>query len=107
MKHRFRIHPLLSKCLSASLLILCFLPPGFVHAQDNPDWYGVWWRGGEDARAMKEKCPWIKGVFVRMAWADVEPRSGEFDWDFFEREITRYAEADMYIQFMIWTGGHA
>jgi hypothetical protein len=77
------------------------------YAQDNPDWYGVWWRGGSDAKAMKERCPWVKGVFVALNWAKVEPAPGEFDWDYFEGEMTRYAEADMYIQFMIWTGGHA
>jgi hypothetical protein len=93
--------------LCLPLLIGCLLAPGAIAAQDNPDWYGVWWRGGNEAKAMKERCPWIKGVFIGMHWAKLEPRPGEFDWEYFESEMTRYADAGLYIQFMIWTGGHA
>jgi len=80
---------------------------GPVAAQDNPDWYGVWWRGGDNAAEMKERCPWITGVFLGFDWADLEPRPGEFDWEYFESEMTRYAEAGFYIQFIVMTGGDA
>lgn len=41
---------------------------------DNPDIFGVWWRGGPDAAAVKQQAPFVKGVFVASEASRVQPR---------------------------------
>lgn len=69
---------------------------------DKP--FGVWWRGGPDAQRMHEMCPYIRGVFVAFRWSMLEPKPGEFDWTYFDGEMTRYARAGFDLQFMVWVG---
>ena len=71
-------------------------------AADNP--FGVWWRGGPDAAAIKKQAPWIKGVFAAIKWRDLEPADHQFDWKLFESTLADYANAGLYIQFMIHVG---
>lgn len=71
---------------------------------DRPEWFGAWWRGGDNPQEMKEKFPYIRGVFVGMKWANIEPRKGEFDWAYFDKELTRYARAGFVIQYIIMVG---
>jgi len=73
--------------------------------RDDPrDIYGVWWRGGANPAALKQRCPWVKGVFVAIRWRDLEPADGKFDWAMFDRTMKGYAEAPLWIQFMVWVG---
>ena len=46
--------------------------------------------------------PRLGGMFL-----DTRPsRPGEFDWDYFDKELARYANAGLYIQFIVFTGGN-
>lgn len=71
---------------------------------DKRDIYGVWWRGGDDAAAMKKAHPWVKGVFVAFKWSNLEPANNKFDWNYFDRTLATYANAGLYVQFMVWVG---
>ncbi len=70
----------------------------------DSDIFGVWWRGGAGAAELKKQCPWIKGVFTGVKWSELEPASGKFDWPFFDRTFTNYAQAGLYIQFIVLVG---
>ncbi len=74
---------------------------------DNPDIYGVWWRGGPDAAAVKQRAPFVKGVFVAIPWSELEPADGQYNWKSFDATLERYAHAGLYIQFMTWVGPHS
>ncbi|MFB3827009.1 MAG: beta-galactosidase [Bryobacteraceae bacterium] len=74
-------------------------------ADDSP--FGTWTRGTPDPAALKKQCPWVKGAFVAFPWSELEPAPGKFDWEMFEGTLARYADAGLYIQFMVWVGPHS
>jgi hypothetical protein len=94
-------------CIFSLLILSCCLWHGTAPAQDKPDWYGTWWRGGPEPMKTVAQYPFIKGVFIGMKWRDVEPAPGEFDWEWFDNKLTRNAEAGLYIQYIVHTGGDA
>jgi hypothetical protein len=73
-------------------------------ADPSPDIFGTWIRGGADPAEVKQRCPWVKGSFVRFPWSDLEPEPGRYDWAMFDKTLARYADAGMVIQFMVWVG---
>ena len=74
-------------------------------AAENP--FGVWWRGGPDAAGLKKKAPYVKGVFASIKWRDLEPADNQFDWKLFRSALEEYADAGLYIQFMVMVGPDA
>ncbi len=77
---------------------------GEAEQPDNLDMFGVWWRGGRDAANLKQEVPFVKGVFLALRWAEIEPADGKFDWSAFDAPFIQYANAGLYIQFMVWVG---
>jgi len=77
---------------------------GWREATANDKPFGVWWRGGPDADNLKQRVPWVRGVFVAIKWSELEPQQGVYDWTSFDETFTRYARAGLYIQFMVWVG---
>ena len=93
----------LALALSA-VLMLAASTSGKEPGGDNPDMFGVWWRGGRGAAELKKQCPWIKGVFAGIQWSQLEPADGKFDWPFFDKTLAEYAHAGLYIQFIVFVG---
>lgn len=91
-------------CKPTVILLLAGCLGAATEPADNPYIYGVWWRGGPDAAAVKQQAPFVKGVFVALPWSQVEPADGRYDWKFFDETFARYAHAGLYIQFMVWVG---
>lgn len=69
--------------------------------------YGTWWRGGPNAPELVAKRPFIKGVFGAFYWKDIETAPGVFDFTSMDKRLTEYANAGLYIQFMVWVGPHS
>lgn len=97
--------------LLVSFALMLFTTPAVTRAErpviaDNA-MFGVWWRGGPDPGALKQRCPWVKGVFVAFQWSELEPKPNQFDWQMFDQTLARYARAGLYIQFMVWVGPHS
>jgi hypothetical protein len=69
--------------------------------------FGVWWRGGPDPVTLKREAPFVKGVFAAFRWSELEPSNHNFNWAEFDETLTSYANAGLYIQFIIWVGPHS
>ncbi len=49
--------------------------------------------------------PHVTGVSVRWQWQNIEPSEGVYDWSYFDREISRVADAGKMILLRVVSGG--
>lgn len=49
--------------------------------------------------------PHVTGVSIRWQWQNIEPSEGVYDWSYFDREISRVAEAGKTILLRVVSGG--
>lgn len=72
--------------------------------EPNPKPFGVWWRGGKDAVALRKEAPYVTGVFAAIKWSELEPADGQYDWKAFDGPLREYAKAGLYMQLMVLVG---
>ena len=95
------------KALLYPAILLAIFRHGAPALAGDSNYFGTWTRGTADPAALKKQCPWVTGVFVAFAWSDLEPAPGKYDWAMFEQTFTRYADAGLHMQFMVWVGPHS
>ncbi|MCX7013095.1 MAG: beta-galactosidase [Candidatus Sumerlaeota bacterium] len=90
--------------LGGATMLTALRPCNAQDSSEPSDVFGAWWRGGQGAAELKQKCPWVRGVFAALKWSRLEPQPEQFDWEYFDSTMAEYARAGLYIQFMVWVG---
>jgi hypothetical protein len=87
--------------------LLCMLPQLLppAHADELPTGVYSLTPPGKPVPSTILTNPVVSGVSVRWQWQNVEPVEGVYDWSYFDREITKVANAGKKVLLRIASGG--
>jgi hypothetical protein len=89
------------------MALLCMLSPVLTpaHADEPPTGVYSLTSPGKPVNAAILTNPLVSGVSIRWQWQNVEPIEGEYNWSYFDREITQAASAGKQVLLRVVSGG--